>query len=167
MPEDSLTLTKLHEKFAPSLIESHSFRGDDTVLIQPDALVPIATFLRTDPELDYDYLMDLSAVDCLQLDKSHRFEVVYHLFSLSKKHRVRIKVPAPSKDPEVDSVVSIWPIANWFEREVWDMFGVKFRGHPNLKRILLYEEFEGHPLRRDYPIQKRQPLIGPGAKTQS
>ena len=167
MPENSLTLAKLHEKFATSLIESHSFRGDDTVLIQPDALVPIATFLKTDPELDYDYLMDLSAVDCLQLDKSHRFEVVYHLFSLSKKHRVRIKVPAPLRNPEVDSLVSIWPIANWFEREVWDMFGVKFRGHPNLKRILLYEEFEGHPLRKDYPIQKRQPLIGPGAKTQS
>ncbi len=167
MPEESLTLTKLHEKFADSLLESHSFRGDDTALIQPDALVPIATFLKTDPELDYDYLMDLSAVDCLQLDKPHRFEVVYHLFSLSKKHRVRIKVPAPSRNPEVDSLVSIWPVANWFEREVWDMFGVKFRGHPNLKRILLYEEFEGHPLRRDYPIQKRQPLVGPGAKTQS
>ena len=165
MPEDSHTLTKLHEKFASSLIESHSFRGDDTVLIQPDALVPIATFLNTDPELDYDYLMDLSAVDCLQLDKPHRFEVVYHLFSLRKKHRVRIKVPASSRNPEVDSLVSIWPVANWFEREVWDMFGIKFRGHPNLKRILMYEEFEGHPLRRDYPIQKRQPLIGPGAKT--
>ena len=167
MSEDSRTLTKLREKFAAELIECHSFRGDDTALIQPDALVPIATFLKTDPELDYDYLMDLSAVDCLQLEKPHRFEVIYHLFSLSKKHRVRIKVPALSRNPEVDSVVPLWPIANWFEREVWDMFGVKFRGHPGLKRILLYEEFEGHPLRRDYPIQKRQPLIGPGAKAQS
>ena len=167
MPEDSLTLTKLREKFPTSLIEVHSFRGDDTAIIQPDALVPIATLLKTDPELDYDYLMDLSAVDCLQLGKLHRFEVVYHFFSLSKKHRVRIKVPAPAQNPEVDSLVSLWPVANWFEREVWDMFGVKFRGHPNLKRILMYEEFEGHPLRRDYPIQKRQPLIGPGAKTKS
>jgi NADH-quinone oxidoreductase subunit C len=167
MSEDSRTLTKLREKFAAELIECHSFRGDDTALIQPDSLVPIATFLKTDPELDYDYLMDLSAVDCLQLEKPHRFEVVYHLFSLSKKHRVRIKVPASSRNPEVDSVVSLWPIANWFEREVWDMFGVKFRGHPGLKRILLYEDFEGHPLRRDYPIHKRQPLVGPGAKTQS
>jgi NADH-quinone oxidoreductase subunit C len=167
MPEESLTLTKLREKFPTSLIEVHSFRGDDTALIQPEALVPIATLLKTDPELDYDYLMDLSAVDCLQLSQPHRFEVVYHLFSLSKKQRVRIKVPAPSQNPEVDSLVSLWPIANWFEREVWDMFGVKFRGHPNLKRILLYEEFEGYPLRRDYPIQKRQPLIGPGSKSQS
>jgi len=167
MPEDSLTLTKLREKFADRILEIHSYRGDDTALIQPNALVPIATFLKTDPELDYNYLMDLSAVDCLQLGKPHRFEVVYHLFSLSHKQRVRIKVPAPAQDPEVDSLVSVWAIANWFEREVWDMFGVKFRGHPDLKRILLYEEFEGHPLRRDYPIQKRQPLIGPGAKSQS
>ena len=167
MPEDSLTLSKLREKFSASLIEVHSFRGDDTALIQPEALLPLATLLKTDRELDYDYLMDLSAVDCLQLGKPHRFEVVYHLFSLGRKHRVRIKVPAPAQNPEVDSVVSLWPVANWFEREVWDMFGVKFRGHPNLKRILMYEEFKGHPLRRDYPIQKRQPLIGPGAKASS
>ncbi len=167
MLEDSLTLSKLREKFSASLIEVHSFRGDDTALIQPEVLLPLATLLKTDPELDYDYLMDLSAVDCLQLGKPHRFEVVYHLFSLSRKKRVRIKVPAPAQNPEVDSVVSLWPVANWFEREVWDMFGVKFRGHPNLKRILMYEEFEGHPLRRDYPVQKRQPLVGPGAKARS
>jgi len=106
--------------------------------------------------------MDLTAVDYLRLNKKPRFEVVYHFFSLEKRHRVRIKVPAETKDPEVDSLVPLWAGADWYEREVWDMFGIKFRGHPNLKRILMYEEFEGHPLRKDYPINKRQPLIGPG-----
>jgi NADH-quinone oxidoreductase subunit C len=165
MPKESITLTRLRERFAGSIIEIHSYRGDDTAMVQPKDVVPIATFLKTDPELDFNYLMDLSAVDCLSLNKSHRFEIVYHFFSLSKKHRIRLKVPAQALNPEVDSLVSLWPIANWFEREVWDMFGVRFRGHPDLKRILLYEEFEGHPLRRDYPVHKRQPLVGPGSKT--
>jgi NADH-quinone oxidoreductase subunit C len=166
MAEKSLTLTKLKEKFAENILEVDSFRDDDTALIRPAAIVPLATFLKTDPELDYNYLMDLSAVDCLHLGKPHRFEVVYHFFSLAKKHRVRIKIPLDARNPEVDSVSSLWAGADWYEREVWDMFGVKFRNHPNLKRILMYEEFQGHPLRKDYPIRKRQPLIGPGSSEQ-
>jgi len=90
-----------------------------------------------------------------------RFVVVYHLFSLPRKHRLRIEVPVEEADAEVDSVTSLWAGADWLEREVWDMFGIRFRGHPNLKRILMYEEFVGHPLRKDYPVNKRQPLIGP------
>jgi NADH-quinone oxidoreductase subunit C len=90
-----------------------------------------------------------------------RFEVVYHFFSLPLTHRIRVKVPVPEDQPEVDSLTSLWPAADWFEREVWDMFGIRFRGHPNLKRILMYESFEGHPLRKDYPVNRRQPLIGP------
>lgn len=166
MADDSLTLTKLREKFADSILETHSFRGDDTAIIQPPAIVPVATFLKTDPELDYNYLMDLTAVDCLQLGTPHRFEVVYHFFSLARKQRVRLKVPLPAKNPEVDSLTALWAGADWYEREAWDMFGVRFRGHPNLKRILMYEEFQGHPLRKDYPIRKRQPLIGPGSPSQ-
>jgi NADH-quinone oxidoreductase subunit C len=166
MAEDSLTLTKLREKFPDRIIEVHSFRRDDTAIVQPAAIVPVATFLKVDPELDYNYLMDLTAVDCLQLGKLYRFEVVYHFFSLAKKHRVRIKLPLEARNPEVDSISSLWAGANWYEREVWDMFGIKFRGHPNLKRILMYEQFEGHPLRKDYPIRKRQPLIGPGSPSQ-
>jgi len=161
MAEDSVTLRKLKESFKDSILESHSFRGDDTVLIRPESLVPIATFLKQDPDLDYNFLMDLTAVDYLKMQNNPRFEVVYHFFSLSKKQRMRVKVPAEAVNPEVDSLVPLWPGANWFEREVWDMFGINFRGHPNLKRILMYKEFEGHPLRKDYPIQKRQPLIGP------
>jgi len=90
-----------------------------------------------------------------------RFAVVYHLFSLPLKHRLRLVVPVEEADPEVDSVTAVWASADWLEREVWDMFGVCFRGHPNLKRILMYPEFVGHPLRKDYPVNKRQPLIGP------
>ncbi len=90
-----------------------------------------------------------------------RFAVVYHFFSLPLKHRLRLEVPVEEADAEVDSVTSLWPGADWLEREVWDMFGIRFRGHPNLKRILMYEEFAGHPLRKDYPVAKRQPLIGP------
>ena len=90
-----------------------------------------------------------------------RFAVVYHLFSLEHKHRLRLVVPLDESDAEVDSLTPLWAGANWLEREVWDMFGVRFRGHPDLKRILMYDEFEGHPLRKDYPVNKRQPLIGP------
>jgi NADH-quinone oxidoreductase subunit C len=162
MSGESITLTKLKEKFGESILETHSYRGDDTARIQPEILIPVCTFLKQDSDLDYNFLMDLTAVDYLRLNKKPRFEVVYHFFSLEKRHRVRLKVPAEAKDPEVDSLVPLWPGADWYEREVWDMFGIKFRGHPNLKRILMYEEFEGHPLRKDYPINKRQPLIGPG-----
>ena len=93
-----------------------------------------------------------------------RFVVVYHFFSLPLKHRLRLEVPVgevEEAEPEVDSLTSLWAGADWLEREVWDMFGIRFRGHPNLKRILMYDEFVGHPLRKDYPVNKRQPLIGP------
>ncbi len=90
-----------------------------------------------------------------------RFVVVYHFYSTVHKHRLRLVIPVEEADAEVDSLTSLWPGADWLEREVWDMFGINFRGHPNLKRILMYEEFEGHPLRKDYPVKKRQPLIGP------
>jgi NADH-quinone oxidoreductase subunit C len=90
-----------------------------------------------------------------------RFAVVYHFFSIEHKHRMRLVVPVEEAEAELDSLTSLWAGANWLEREVWDMFGIRFRGHPDLKRILMYEEFEGHPLRKDYPVNKRQPLIGP------
>ncbi len=90
-----------------------------------------------------------------------RFVVAYHFYSLKHKHRLRLVVPVEEAEAELDSLTSLWSGADWLEREVWDMFGIRFRGHPNLKRILMYEEFEGHPLRKDYRVNKRQPLIGP------
>ncbi|PIQ86654.1 MAG: NADH-quinone oxidoreductase subunit C [Candidatus Omnitrophica bacterium CG11_big_fil_rev_8_21_14_0_20_45_26] len=151
----------LTKQFPEKIIETHDFRGDETALIQKDALLLIMKFLKTDIRLDFNMLMDLTAVDYLWMGKKPRFEVVYHLYSLALKHRLRIKVPIEQKDALVDSIVSLWPAANWYEREVWDMFGIRFQNHPDLKRILLYEGFDGHPLRKDYPINKRQPLIGP------
>ena len=115
--------------------------------------------MRDDPRLRFNVLADLTAVD--YLGRKPRFDVVYNLLSVPRNDRVRIKVRVDDPNPTVDSVTDLWGIANWFEREVWDMFGIRFAGHPDLKRILLYEEFQGHPLRKDYPIRKRQPLIGP------
>lgn len=90
-----------------------------------------------------------------------RFEVVYHLYSHTHARRLRVKVPVNEADAIVDSVTGLWKAADWFEREVWDMFGIRFTGHPNLKRIMMYDSFQGHPLRKDYPVNKRQPIIGP------
>jgi NADH:ubiquinone oxidoreductase subunit C len=91
----------------------------------------------------------------------YRFDVVYHFYSSSHHHRLRVKVPLGAADPTVQSLTGLWRAADWFEREVWDMFGIRFGGHPDLRRLLMYEEFQGHPLRKDYPINRRQPLIGP------
>jgi NADH-quinone oxidoreductase subunit C len=167
MPDASLNLEKLKAQFHEDILSLDSPLGDVTIVIRAAAIVAVASFLKTDPDLQYNYLMDLSAVDCLRLGTPHRFEVVYHLFSLSSKQRIRIKVPLDGRNPELESLTCLWPGANWYEREAWDMFGIKFKNHPELKRILLYEEFEGHPLRKDYPINKRQPLIGPGSKEQT
>ncbi len=153
---------RIKEKFGGAVLSSHDFRGDETAVIRKDSLLEIARFLKEDPDLDFNVLMDLSAVDYLQFGETRpRFEMVYHLYSLRKNHRVRIKVPLEDGEPGVASLAAIWPAADWYEREVWDMFGIRFSGHSNLKRILLYEEFVGHPLRKDYPVNKRQPLIGP------
>ncbi len=159
-------LQRVQEQFAGQIIEAHAFRGDETALIRPAALREVAKFLKETQGLEFGFLMDLSAVDYLffaggRIRKEHRFEVVYHFLSLKHNHRIRIKAALDEKDPEVDTLSDIWPGANWYEREVWDMFGIRFKGHPNLKRILMYEAFQGHALRKDYPFNKRQPLIGP------
>jgi NADH-quinone oxidoreductase subunit C len=156
---DAEALQLLKESFPEDVIEIASPQGDATAVIWPRALRKILEFLKNDPRLSFELLADLTAVD--YAGRKPRFEVVYHLASLSFKRRLRIKIRVEESVAEVDSVTSLWGCANWLEREVWDMFGIGFAGHPGLKRILLYEEFKGHPLRKDYPIQKRQPLIGP------
>jgi NADH-quinone oxidoreductase subunit C len=151
----------IQEQFPQEVLSTHSFRGDDTVIIGPESLRAAAQFLKETLELDFNFLMDVTAVDYLRLNKKPRFEVVYHFYSLKHNHRLRLKVGVDEKNPEVETLCGLWPSANWYEREVWDMFGIRFKGHPNLKRILMYEEFKGHPLRKDYPFNKRQPLVGP------
>lgn len=147
-------------RFGDQVLDEHNFRGDQTVTVKKECIQELARFLRDEPSLHFDFLMDLTAVD-YHKKKPVRYEIVYHFFSLKHQHRMRVKTPVGEDDCITDSLVELWRTVNWFEREVWDMFGIKFRGHPNLKRILLYEGFKGHPLRKDYPINKRQPLIGP------
>lgn len=102
-------------------------------------------------------LLDLTCVD--YPDRQLRFEMVYHFFSLSRKRRLRIKTGLDESDLRIASLTSLWKNANWLEREVYDLFGVHFEGHPDLRRIFMYDGFEGHPLRKDYPLRRRQPLI--------
>ena len=155
----SITLTRLQESFPEEILGTHSRLGEDTATLKPQALTRVARFLKEDPQLRFDFLMDLTAVD--HWKRKPRFELVYHLYSRSKNVRLRLKAPLAGSSPEAPSVTPLWPAANWYEREVFDMFGVRFRGHPDLRRILMYKEFQGHPLRKDYPIDKRQPLVGP------
>ena len=157
-------LDSLRARFGADVVETHDHRGDHTAVVTREALPRVLAFCRDEPSLVFDLLTDLTAVDYLKYpgrEDGPRFEVVYHLYSVAKNHRVRIKTRVDEDDAVVPSAVGLWPVANWFEREVWDMFGVRFSGHPNLKRLLMYEEFVGHPLRKDYPIDRRQPLIGP------
>jgi NADH-quinone oxidoreductase subunit C len=158
-PSDlSPALQRLVEQFGQDVLETHSFRGDDTAVIARERLLEVCLFLRDDESCRCDVLIDITAVD--YPDRTPRFEVVYHFLSLRFLQRVRIKVKV-ADGGEVESLSSHWGCANWLEREVWDMFGIRFRNHPALRRILMYDAFEGHPLRKDYPIRKRQPLIGP------
>jgi len=190
MSESSL-IELVTAPFPDAVLSSHNWRGDETVVLCRESLLEVSQFLKDDPALQMNFLMDLTAVDystfgdgpsraffassgvsvrpSSQIPDENpwpgpteaRFAVVYHFYSVMHKHRLRLVVPVEDADPEVASLTSLWSGADWLEREVWDMFGIRFEGHPNLKRILMYDEFEGHPLRKDYPVNKRQPLIGP------
>lgn len=139
--------------------ETHAYRGDATAVVEAAEIVRVMRFLRDHDTTRFEILSDVTAVDYHGRDP--RFEVVYHLYSIEHNHRLRVKAAVPEVPCQIDSVVSLWPAADWMEREVWDLYGIRFRGHPDLRRILLYEEFEGHPLRKDYPKERRQPLVGP------
>jgi NADH-quinone oxidoreductase subunit C len=157
-------LTALGSRFGNAVVETHDYRGDHTVVVTREAITGVLRHCRDEPSLAFDVLMDLTAVDYSKFpgrEDGPRFEVVYHLVSIEHNHRLRVKVRVEEDDPVVPTALDVWPIANWMEREVWDMFGIRFAGHPDLRRLLLYEEFVGHPLRKDYPINRRQPLIGP------
>ena len=157
-------LARLEARLGARLLGTHDYRGDHTAIVAREGIIEALTFFRDESDLRFNVLMDLTAVDYLKLpgrEDGPRFDVVYHLYSIPHNHRLRLKVPVEQDDAVVPTATSLWPIANWFEREVWDMFGIRFAGHPDLRRLLMYEEFEGHPLRKDYPIERRQPLIGP------
>ena len=155
-----LVIDALAQRFGEAVVETHSQFGDDTAVVEPGTWLEAARFLRSDPRAAMNQFIDLTCVD--YPDREPRFEVVMHLRSLDRGHRVRMKSrigDAFGEGVDIDSVTSVWPGANWFEREAFDMFGVVFRGHPDLRRILMYPEFKGWPLRKDYPANKIQPLV--------
>lgn len=143
------TADRLKEHFPDAVIAVREMAGEQTVVVDGQKIVEILQFLRDDQELQYNFLSDLTAVDFL--GRVPRFEVVYHLLSMPNKRRVRLKVLVEEGVP-TPSVVSVYPGANFQEREVYDMFGIEFEGHPDLRRILMPEDWEGHPLRKDYPL---------------
>jgi NADH-quinone oxidoreductase subunit C len=155
-----LVLDKLKARFGTSILETHSDFGDDTAVVEPSQWKAVCKFLRDDPALAFDMPIDLCGVD--YPTRLPRTEVVLHLYSITKRHRVRIKARVGDEDmdgAEIDSATSVWPGLDWLERETFDMSGVRFRGHPDLRRILMYPEFEGHPLQKTYPADKTQPLV--------
>ena len=156
-------LSILQETLAEGLLDEVREHGEQELRVSRDVLLKLVSLLKEDQRLDFDFLMDLTAVDYLGV-REPRFEVVYHFYSLTHNQRLRVCVPVAEMRPEVPSLYEHYKAADWFEREVWDLYGIRFNGHPDLRRLLLYEEFKGHPLRKDYRQKHRQPLIGPGSK---
>lgn len=155
-----LLIELVRTKFPDAVASSYTQHGDETIVIQPSHWVTIGQFLRDDPRCDMALLADITAVDFP--DQDPRFEIVAHLVSLNLGHRLRVKAKVGKPDgtgAEIDSWSGLWASANWGERECFDLFGITFRDHPDLRRILLYPEFQGHPLRRDYHAQRTQPLV--------
>ena len=153
-------LQVLRDRFGAAVLETHSHVGDDTAVIAPEKWKEVCRFLREDPAMNFDMFIDLCGVD--YPSREPRFEVVLHLYSIGRRHRLRLKSrvgDAEGEGADLESVSEIWPGANWFERECYDLVGVTFKNHPDLRRILMYPEFVGHPLRKDYPANKTQPLV--------
>ena len=153
-------LDVIKERFGEAVVETHSQFGDDTAVIDPKRWKAVCRFLRDDVAMSFDMFTDLCAVD--YPTRTPRVEVVLHLYSIARRHRVRLKTRIGDEDMascEVDTVSDLWPGASWFERETYDLMGVTFLGHPDLRRILMYPEFEGHPLLKDYPADRTQPLV--------
>jgi NADH-quinone oxidoreductase subunit C len=153
---EKMILTRLKEKFPDSILEVTEFRNELTFIVKKEDIVRLCAFLRDDPEFSFNFLSDLCGVDYLV--RKPRFDVVYNLYSISKNKRVRLKAKVDEGE-SVPSVASIWNTANWQEREVFDMLGIKFDGHPDLRRILMPEDWEGHPLRKDFPLTKEEVMF--------
>lgn len=152
MKQDN-TIEKIREKFPDSIVDESFFRDDTTVIVKKEDILPIARFLCSDEYLSFDFLSDLCCVDYYK--REPRFEIVYHLYSIKNNKRLRVKAPIHSNQEAISSVCSVWETANWLERECYDMYGIGFEGHPDLRRILLTDDWEGHPQRKDYPLKGR------------
>lgn len=147
----------LQTQFGDRVLGHHAQHGDETVILAREGMLDVMGFLKDDARCAFNLMVDLSAVD--HLPRTPRFEVVIHLKSIRLGHRLRVKVPVEESAPEVDSIHGLWTGADWYERECHEMYGIRFAGHPNLAPLLLYDGFEGHPLRKDYPKGRQQPLV--------
>jgi NADH dehydrogenase I D subunit len=159
-PENA-TVAALKREYPGEILDVNDFRGDLAVTVRPGKVVDICRTLKTDPSLKFSLLSTITGVDYKgypDKPKDERFNVVYHLYSVDTGNRVRLKVPLPESGPEIESVTPIWKTANWWERETFDMFGIRFRNHPDLRRILCHEEFVGYALRKDHDPGGRTPL---------
>jgi len=151
-------IQKLKQRFPDAVTETYVGKGgDDVALVRRERIEEVCRFLKEDPELRFDMAPYITAVDYLGSDP--RFDLVYQLYSTVHNHRIRLRVGVPEGDPTVPSMTAVWKGANWYERYCWDLYGIRFEGHPDHRRLYMYEEFEGHPLRKDYPLRGRQPLI--------
>jgi len=143
-------LELLQAKFQHVKLEVNEFRGELTIVVPKEHLVEICRFLKEEDSLKFDFLADLCGID--MATPVHRFGVIYNLYSYNSKHRIRLKTFVEQDHPVVPTVTGIWATANWHERETFDMYGILFEGHPDLRRIYMPEEFEYHPLRKDFPL---------------
>ncbi len=161
-----LTADHIKNAFSDAVLKTEIFRNQLVVFIQRESLLEIMTWLKNDPIMYFDFLVDLTAVDYIQMNKSPRFQVVYNLRSMRHGHRLRVKVPVPENDCRVDSVYPLWKSANWMEREAHEMYGIGFTGHPDLRRLLTPDTFSDYPLRKDYPLRgkgERELLLPEGS----
>jgi NADH-quinone oxidoreductase subunit C len=143
-------IEKLNIKYADAVLEANEFRSELTIIISKEHIVEVCRFLKEDEELAFDLLADLCGID--MNTQENRFGVIYNLYSLKNKHRIRLKTFTEEENPKVPTVTGVWGTANWHERETYDMFGIIFEGHPDLRRIYMPDEFEFHPLRKDFPL---------------
>ncbi|MBT1074123.1 NADH-quinone oxidoreductase subunit C [Geobacter grbiciae] len=159
MAETNRAVIKLREKFSASVLDVKEFRGEVTVTVKREDIVEICNFLKS--SLAYNLCTDVTAVDYWGKQEP-RFMVVYNLYSIPNKDRLRVKAGVPEADCSIDTVSCVWSAANWLEREVYDLMGVVFNNHPDLRRILMTDDWVGHPLRKDYPLQGpgREPYKG-------
>lgn len=151
-------LTSLQEKFLEAIVFTKTFREELTIVVQPTAILEIMTYLRNTPGLVYNFLSDISSVDYYphtpSTERPERYGVSYHLYSMLYNRRLRIKVFAAEDEPVIPTIISVYPGANWLEREIHDVMGITFEGHPDQRRLLLPDDWNGHPARRDVPVGK-------------
>lgn len=151
LPTSLAVAERLRAWDAAALSEVTEFRGEVTLVVPREHLLRVCTFLQSEPGLEFNFLSDLSVMDRFPIEP--RFDVNYHLLSIPTRQAVRLRVRLESGDPQVESVTAVWPTAEWHEREMFDLFGVRFAGHSDLRRILMPEDWEGHPLRKDFPVE--------------